>query len=284
MIIQNQETGLSLPPAPEFGSDGTWPPEVTDWVPLRWQLFEARNVDIDAAATYTALRHLWCSSLDNPIFNGDALQQDFLHEFFVWVPTGMNVSYRSTGAYVTPNRLADWFIPSGQRHRSPVKKCDARSPELRRLVHSVRWRRNDPVTKLPPGSTNEMTYSLITGLSIESSMTLADSLGLTLGSKATTIQANLSSELQRQFTLKLNVTTEETRSAKVNLQNSSNDNYRLYSLWHIDHAITVTVLNVGPFNTILADEAPGEHWRTRGSVEFVTESQPHITYTEFSRS
>jgi hypothetical protein len=275
-IIRNQETSLSLPPAPEFGSDATQPPEVTEWIPLRWQLFEARNVNIDAAVTYAALL-LWRPDRSNPIFSADVLTEDFLHEFFVWVASGLNVSYTSTGATVASNMLTDWFSPPGQRYRAPVRKCDARSGELRRLVHSVRWRREDPVIKLPPGSTSEMTFSRTIGLSVERSMTLANSLGLTLNGAAVGVPARLSSELQNQFALQLNVAAEESKSTKIVLQNSSDDHDQLYALWHKEHSITVTALDVGPFNFILADEAPGPHWQTRGNVEFVTESQTHMT-------
>ena len=119
---------------------------------------------------------------------------------------------------------------------------------------------------------------------MERSMTLADSLGLTLSSATPGIQAKLSSELQQQFALKLNLTAEESKSDRITLQNNSEDHYRLYALWHKEHLITVTALDAGPFNLILADEALGPHWRARGSAEFVTEGGPYMTYTEVNRS
>jgi hypothetical protein len=196
VMIQGQETGLRLPPAPEFGSDGTWPPEVTEWVTLRWQLFDAKNSSIDAAATYTALRFLWHPNNDNPMFTADALKEDFLREFFRFVPRGISVSDLSRDGSVTV-RLRDWAL--ADRHFLPGKRCGSNSPELRRLVHSVRWRRKDPVIKLPPGAAHEVTHSLTTGLSAEHSSILADSLGITLGGTAAGAQAKLSSTLQREF-------------------------------------------------------------------------------------
>lgn len=49
------ETGRTLPSAPEFGGDGSWPPVRTPWLALRWQLFEAES---NEASTTQAL-HLW---------------------------------------------------------------------------------------------------------------------------------------------------------------------------------------------------------------------------------
>lgn len=52
------------------------------------------------------------------------------------------------------------------------KVDELRRNELRRLVHAARWKRQDPVIQLPPASAHEMTYSVITGLSIEHTQTL----------------------------------------------------------------------------------------------------------------
>lgn len=281
-MIQNYETGLCLPSAPEFGPDGKLPPEATEWVPLRWQLFETKNISIDAAITYAALL-IWGINHDNSIFSADALNDNFLHEFFVWVVRGVNVKYTSAGANVSSNMLADWFAPPGQRYPAAARKCDARSRELRRLVHSVRWRRDDPVIRLPPGSTSGMTCSSTTGLSIERSMTLANSLGITLGGASAGVSARLNSELQSQFMLQLNITAENSKTNTITLQNSSHDHDILYAVWHKEYSIAVTALDVGPFNLILADEAPDPRWRTRGYVEFVSEDQTHITSTKVDR-
>jgi hypothetical protein len=283
VLSRSEETGLSLGPAPGFGPDGTWPPEVTEWVPLHWQLFETRNTDLTAAATYMALGRLWRPKpTSNPIFKDDALQDDFLREFFTWVPRHLT-AYRSKGPSITV-QLSGRDVTTGGRY-PPAEICDADSPELRRMVHSVRWRRKDPVIQLPPGSANETTYSLTTGLSIERSQTLANSLGLSLGSTIVGLQSKLSSQLEQQFSLKLSLTAEESMTSTIRLQNDTADCYRLFALWHKEYSITVTALDVSPFvPLILSDEAPGQHWRNRGSVQFVTEGGPHYTYARINCS
>ena len=272
MLIRSQETGLHLPPAPEFGPNGTWPPEVTEWVPLNWQLFEVKNTSLRAAATYTALRLLWRRKLNNPLSSADALQEKFLSEFFARFPREITASDPSRAGVVTVRQQLGAFPNS--------EKCGVNSPELRRLVHSVRWRRKNPITKLPPGATHEMTYSLTTGLSVERSMILANSLGVTLGSATAGMQARLSSEMQQQFALKLNLTAEENKSETITVQNNSDNHYRLYASWHIENKISINALDAGPFDIILSDEGPSTYWRLRGQVEFATESGPYITYAE----
>jgi hypothetical protein len=273
VVIRSQETGLHLPPAPEFGPNGTWPPEVTEWIPLSWQLFEASNTSLSAAATYTALRLLWYRKFANPLYNANALQEEFLSEFFARFPSEITVSESSRAGVVTVRR--------GPRTRDLSEKCAANSPELRRLVYSVRWRRKDPITRLPPGATYEMTHSLTTGLSVERSVILANSLGVALGSATSGMQAKLDWKIQQQFALKLDLTAEENKSETVTLQNNHNDCSILYASWHKEYLISITALDVGPFNLIMSDKGPSPHWRLRGSVEFATESSPHITSVEY---
>jgi hypothetical protein len=52
VLIRNQETGRVLPPAPEFGRDGRWPPIATGWLPLRWELFETETRTLDSYMAY----------------------------------------------------------------------------------------------------------------------------------------------------------------------------------------------------------------------------------------
>lgn len=279
-VILRLETGLGLPSAPEFGPNGQVPPETTDWVPLRWQYFKAKSESVDAAITYEAL-HIWERNHGKVTFGADSLNSDFLHEFFAWVSTGVNVRYTSAGASVTPGMLVDFFAPVGERRPPNTTKCDNRSPELRRLVHSVRWRRDDPVTRLPPGSTAEMTSSETTGLSIESSVTLANSLGIDIGGSPAGVSAKLNSELRSQFMLQLNITSEHSKTNTLTLQNNS-ENDTLYALWHKQYSIAVTAMDVGPFNFILCDTVK-PHWPSRGYVEFDSEDRAHITSMRVDR-
>jgi hypothetical protein len=138
------------------------------------------------------------------------------------------------------------------------------------------------VVQLPPGSTHEVTHTVTTGLSVERSQMLANSLGLSIGGDTAGIQAKLNSQLQEDFGFKLNVSAQEERSTKLTLTNPSGDCYRLFALWHIDHRITVDALDM-PVRRGLS-EGFRPTWAPRGNVQFVTTNEPFITFMEIRRS
>jgi hypothetical protein len=150
--------------------------------------------------------------------------------------------------------------------------------EIRQLVHSVRWWRKDPVTQLPPDATHEMTHTVTTGLSMEHSHTLAESLGLDLGAKAPGLQTKLSYKLQEQFGLKLNITATEEASTKLTLSNQSKDSYRMFALWQVDHRLSVNILKA-PVGVNISQDVQLE-WRPCNQVEFTSANQPFVTYAE----
>jgi hypothetical protein len=161
---------------------------------------------------------------------------------------------------------------------------------LRRVVHYQRWKRKDPVTKLPPGASHELTLSVTTGLSVEYSQMLAASLGMSLGS-ATGLHAQLSSQLQQQFGFKVDISAQKQTSTRLTLSNQSDHNYTLYSLWHVDNRITVNTLSLGvspktrgKSPAYLINKPIYSSWLDEQSVEFVTEIDPHLTYAEVGRS
>jgi hypothetical protein len=316
VLIRNYGTGLTLPSAPEFGPDGAWPPLATDWVPLRWALFEADQSDFGALAAYALLKpgdphsqyfvHTEFS-LNHPVRWDDALREDFLHHtWFAGYPERMEAELmRSKGGRIfrmrvseplkdrkyprnlTPRTMGTVEAIFYQSHMTGLLDVDH---ELRRLVHSVRWWRKDPVTRLPPGSTHEMTHSVTTGLSVEHSRSLADSLGLNLGANAGGIQAKLSSQLQEQFGLTLDISAQEQRSTTLTVTNPA-DQSRLFALWHVDHCVTVDALTIfsndreiWPGGTLLRLENIRPAWAPRGGIEFAAESDPHITFADAQRS
>jgi hypothetical protein len=309
VLIRSHDTGLTLPSAPEFGPDGAWPPLATDWVPLRWELFEADPFDFGTLAAYALLKpsgpyplHLRTEfHLNHPILSEDALREDFLyHAWFAQYPGKLEVELRrSKRGRIERMQVSE--LPEDRKFRKLTLRTMGTvevafyktgridlldvDHELRRLVHSVRWRRKDPVTQLPPGSTQEVTDSVTTGLSVEHSWTLADSLGVNLGAKAAGIQAKLSSQLQEQFGLTLEITAQEQRSTKLTVTNPTADQSRLFALWHVDHRVTVDALTIfsndkeiRPERTLMRLENIRPAWAPRGSLEFATESNPHITF------
>lgn len=298
VLIRRCETGLSLPHAPEFGPDGAWPPVVTQWVPLSWALFwtehalweDRSDLDPDALAPAAILQiYSPRPAVGDALRTEDALRDDFLHEsLLAWFP--QETVFHPMGAGGARLRDGNFLLYKGRDDREGIAIYTEPPGELRRAVRSVRWRRKDPVTQLPPGVTHEMTQSVTTGLSVEHSRTLADSLGFDLGGEAAGVQAKLSSQAQEQLGLKLDITSQQQHSTKLTLCNSSEDRYRLFALWHVDHRISVDALTLPADNPGARKPVFGSHshgfrpaWQPRESVEFAAENDSHITYVEVSR-
>jgi hypothetical protein len=246
VLIRDQKSGLTLPSAPEFGPNGLWPPAETEWLPLRWELFERKMPQLEAlAAMYYFM--VYRSNISEMDISEDAWLKDFCSK-----PSFPNslIEVRFQKPHMMLLITCEKVLPEPRAAmsgigtaRPPLFGRTAELSDLRdvllsatqanglcQLMHSVRWRRKDPVTQLPPDATHEMTHTVTTGLSIEHSQTLAESLGLDLGGKAG-LQTKLSYKLQEQFGLKLNITATEETSTKLTLSNQSKNSYRLFALW-----------------------------------------------------
>ena len=297
VLIRNQETGLSLHSAPEFGPDGAWPPLVTDWVPVRYELFDASQHDFGAMVAYRAIQQAhfdsYLSSFEpaHPLFAEDGLREGFLsRSVFGEYPedTRLSVSLSRKHGKIDYIRIDFPVDETKWSGKSQFLQCVFES-ELRRVVHSVRWRRTNPVTQLPPGASNVTTNSVTTGLSIEYSQTLASSLGISIGSGLHGVaQANLSSQLQQQFGITLQITSQEQTTDQLTVPNPSVERSRLFAFWHVDNRIDVDFLTIGPqVGTGPAPDSPAvahfalrPTWTPLSSVEFATKSAPHVTFTE----
>jgi hypothetical protein len=221
VLIRSCDTGLVLSPAPEFSSDGLWPSAETEWLPVRWELFEAQAPAIDFGSI---VAHALALAPDEPplpanapILTRDALDEDFLYEEIFAHVSDVTIKTSIAG------RNMEIIIESERDWRSERKNplyhysgsVMAARREVRRLVHYLRWRRKDPVTQLPPGATNRISHSVTTGLSAEHSRELAQSLGLSFGGNLAGIQTRLSSQLQQQFELRVEISAEEKRKQSL---------------------------------------------------------------------
>ena len=301
MLIRNERTGLALLPAPEFGPDGTWPPVETEWLPLRWELFDTDVTDPDLGTVVArALSMKFKDYVNDPVQAEGALREDFLHEAIFAKIAHIEVFYHGGQVgivlYLSDSEKEDHIFLRLSDDNTVRTELWAERKELRRLVHAVRWRRKDPVTQLPPGVTNKVTHSITTGLSVEHSQRLANSLGLSLGGKAGGVQARLSSQLQQEFGLKVGISAQEQTSTELTLGSQAGDRYRIYAMWHVDHRIAVDALIMPglrgerirskmryEFSDLMWHQIL-PRWESRGSIEFVTESDPYITYAEITRS
>jgi hypothetical protein len=297
VLIRNQETGLSLRSAPNFGPGGAWPPLVTDWLPVRYELFDASQHDLGAMVAYRAIQQAffdpYLSEFEpaHPLFKEDGLREDFLFgSLFGDYPEDarLSVSLSRKNGKIKHIRIDFPAKGTGSPSKSEFLQSVFES-ELRRVVHSVRWRRTNPVTQLPPGASNVMTDTITTGLSIEYSQTLASSLGISIGSGLHGVaQANLSSQLQQQFGITLQITSQEQTSGQLTVPNPSVDRSRLFAFWHVDNRIDVDFLTIGPQvgrgpapdSPAVAHFALRPTWTPLSSVEFATKSAPHVTFTD----
>jgi hypothetical protein len=275
MYIQSQPTGLKLPDAPEFGQDGSWPPVETEWVAVRWALFDVQATlgDFSPIVAHALALTPNDSSLPAvaPVYEEkDALSDDFLYEACFAHLTDVSI-HKTAFRGILSMRIE--YDPRSGRQKKEYPSINA--TELRRLVHYLRWRREDPPVKLPPAATEKRSYSVTTGLSEQRSQTLAESLGLRFGNN----MAQLSSQLQQQSRLSVEITRQDQRTTELTLENPSNDGYRLFAVWHVDNLIKVDALSI----SFAADDV-GPAWIPRGSTEFVTESNTHVTYAEVPRA
>lgn len=269
MIIRNEETGLALQDPPEFGRDGAWPPMTTAWTPLRWGLFKAESNKQLARFAYDVVN--------------DPSKRAFAHTLLTSIDSheGSFAAYEitATDTYEHSKRLIE-----------PATRY-----ELRRLVHAERWQRNDPVIQLSARASYEVTHSVTIGLTAERSRTLSKALGLNLGGNVPGIQAEISSLLTQEFGLRLAITAQQEKTKALRLSGQETNPYTKYALWHIDHRITVSALellippHLQGFQFVevvkegisaivdLKEEDIRARWVPRGEVEFVTSDDPVIT-------
>jgi hypothetical protein len=111
--------------------------------------------------------------------------------------------------------------------------------EVREVVYSQAWERDDPIVQLPPGATHEQSYSLTCGISETQTRELAQSLGLKLGKAGA-----LTGELSSKFGIATTISEQRSLTDTVTLRNDGTQTYRLYARWFVHHEITVQRLEM----------------------------------------
>ena len=264
---------------------------------MRYELFDASQHDLGAMVAYSAIQQAHFDPFlplfepTHPLFSEDGLRDDFLFgSVFGEHPKSTRLSVRLSRKHGKIDHIRIDFAADGTEWsgKSLFLQC-VFERELRRVVHSVRWRRTDPVSQLPPGASDVMTDLVTTGLSTEYSQTLASSLGISIGSGLHGVaQANLSSQLQQQFGITLQITSQEQKSKELTVSNPSADRSRLFASWHVDNRIAVDFLTIGlqvftgpsPDSQAVAHFTLRPNWTPLSNVEFTTKSAPHLTFTE----
>jgi hypothetical protein len=262
-MIRIEKTGLAPKSAPEFSEDGGWPPVTTEWTPLRWGLFKSPDFKPTTFAAY-GLVSLYDYAFarrgknEKLIATADFLRDDPLHDDLFSISWAL-IDHQSRNDFRVAYgmEIEGVFAAHRRDHRTESfliahtwSSNGGRVPlpnELRRVVHSVRWQRKDPVIQLPPGATHEVTYSITSGLTVERSMQLARSLGINLSGKVVGMQSQLGSQINKTFGLNLTTTAQCENTTTLTLVNQNESRYRRFALWHLDHQITVTALDLAGY-------------------------------------
>jgi hypothetical protein len=111
--------------------------------------------------------------------------------------------------------------------------------EMREVVYSQAWERDDPIVQLPPGATHEQSYSMTCGISETQTRELTRSLGLKLGKLGA-----LTGELSSKFGIATTISEQQSVTDTVVLRNDGTQAYRLYARWFVRHELTIQRLEI----------------------------------------
>jgi hypothetical protein len=209
MVPDDGAVALGDPPA--FGAGGAWPP------------LEGHPVVIASAVFHTAVRRGRA--------NG---------EYRTTLVRRSNVGHTAKVVTGTVGGVLFWPAGVAMLGYLAMKKMRAgKAGELREVVYSQSWGRDDPVVQLPPGATHEQSYSITSGISETQTRELAQSLGLKLGKAGV-----LTGELSSKFGIATTVSEQRTVTDTVTLRNDGTQTYRLYARWFVQHEIIVQRLEM----------------------------------------
>jgi hypothetical protein len=246
---------MDIGPPPEFGRDGSPPPllsapvNIADW-----------NLD-ESVAEFLHPRKT------EEILSGMPLLADFLVAFG-----------RLTG--ILPERQAKKMPQENTREATTMKRVRRETervglnPRMVRnwqlyAVHDKFWQREDPVTQLPPGSSSEITVSLLIGISEERATELARSLGVT----GTVPHVGISSTLSDKASSKIAVSREREVTRKIILTNPQDRTYRRLAIWHVVHRVSLVAMPDPVSDQEIVCEED----------EFILSDAANVTFTDVSR-
>ena len=190
---------------PPFGAGGAWPP------------LESSPVIITSAMFYVAPR---------PGQAGGEYRTTLVRRS---APTAAKVAVGVTVPIVGVGMLGYSAI---KKIMKKTKSGDV--GQVREIVYSQAWGRDDPIVQLPPGAAHEHGYSMTWGISETQTRELAQSLGLKLGKTGA-----LTGELSSKFGIATTISEQRSVTDTVKLSNDGTRTYRLYARWFVRHEITV---------------------------------------------
>jgi len=201
---------VALGNPPPFGEGGAWPP------------LESPPVVIASAVFYTALRPGQASGEYRTTLVRRSATTKAVAGTLAGV-AGVLVPVAGVGmlGYLAINKIMK-------------KMRSGKAGEVREIVYSQAWGRDDPIVQLPPGASHEQSYSMMCGISETQTRELAQSLGLKLGKAGA-----LTGELSSKFGIATTISEQRSVTDTVTLRNDGTRAYRLYARWFVRHEITV---------------------------------------------
>ena len=211
---------VALGDPPTFGAGGAWPP------------LESRPVVIASAVFDTALRRGQSRG---------EYQSTLVRRWSALSPTRKAVA----GAAATIAYPVGIAVLGHLGYVAVRKRIGNKGAEVRQVVYSQAWGRDDPIVQLPPGATHEQSYSMTFGITETQTRELTQSLGLKLGKTGA-----LTRDLSSKFGIATTISEERSVTDTVTLRNDNARGYRLYARWFVRHEIIVQRL----------DMPEGRHW------------------------
>jgi len=126
---------------------------------------------------------------------------------------------------------------------SPVP---ARS-EVREVVHTQRWRREDPIVQLPPGASCEHSYTTECGITNRETSELAANLGIDIGAPL----GSRSTQLSAKCGIEVSLTEQRRVTSTLRLRNDEREVDRLYAVWLVQHDISIHRVDAAFARTLL---------------------------------
>ena len=245
---------MDIGPPPEFREDGSPPPVTSAPVAIAYRSLNktVRGHLLQPSIGDRAIRAV---AAVRAIFNPDKART---YESFA--SARLNATERATGR-------AEQAVETLLQNNN-ASHLDWREVRywLTQAVYECFWRREDPVTQLPPGSSSELTLSLKVGISEEHVNEIVNSLGIS-GENAL---SGISFQASDKTTVKLAISHEKQIVRKQTLTNSSNDKYRRLAIWYLVHRIAIIPTPSVALNQRIVLE----------EVEFILSDAPVITYKD----
>lgn len=144
---------------------------------------------------------------------------------------------------------------------------EPREPVL--LYYTKSWRRDDPVTQLPPGASLQRQVELKLGASASEYEDLSMHLEIDISPGL----GRLSTELNRKIGLRGSLKMERTTTETLSLTNPSDSLYRRFAFWHVVDTISICRLS-SKKNRLF--------WFEAERVEIVASSSISITYHDIA--